>query len=625
MRARTEGGGRLKSNRHVVGPADGHRLVERPIPALVLESTKVAPGLFSGGVVAAVLAGLVPVANAIASGRLVEAALAVIGGDGSTPVEAYKWLVVLALGFLGSQALLAFRSYLGEAAGRRVTGSALERAILALARPATVDHLDDPRVRAAAAQVRGIGSIEVLPGDGTASLVNKLSAWAGNLAAAAVLARLAWWIGVGGFVLLGASYVAILRNYRSIVVASRDEEGLLRRAAYLRDVVITADAAKEVRVFGLGELFTSRFAKASEDTRRDFGPARGVRAEWLSVAMSLFIAVVYLAVFGVLGSRAARGGLSVGDLATAALAIGSLTNGILPGRDDLNVAWGAASLSAVRALEAELSGQEASDPWSAQDLPTEVVCHEVTYGYPDGTLVFDGFDLTLRAGESLAIVGENGAGKTTLARLLAGLTFAQAGGISVDGALLDGRSLGGWQRNVAVLFQDFVRYHATLRDNVVFGAPEHADDDAGFLEVCRHAGLDDLVSGLALGADTLLSSAYEGGVDLSGGQWQRVALARALFSLRHGARLLILDEPAASLDVTAEADLYDRFLELTRGITSVLVSHRLAAVRHANRIVVIEGGRVVEDGDHDSLVGSGGRYAEMFSMQARRFNEGGAS
>jgi ATP-binding cassette subfamily B protein len=176
-----------------------------------------------------------------------------------------------------------------------------------------------------------------------------------------------------------------------------------------------------------------------------------------------------------------------------------------------------------------------------------------------------------------------------------------------------------------VIFQDFVRYPLPLRENVGFGHLALLPDPAALEGALHDAGGAHLLAGLPAGWDTVLSRAFEGGADLSGGQWQRVALARALLAVRGGAGLLILDEPTASLDVRAETELFERFLELTRDVTTILVSHRLSSVRHADRIVVIDGGRVVEDGTHEQLMRDGRRYASLFSLQAERFAAAGAS
>jgi ATP-binding cassette subfamily B protein len=248
----------------------------------------------------------------------------------------------------------------------------------------------------------------------------------------------------------------------------------------------------------------------------------------------------------------------------------------------------------------------------------------VGFRYP-GTAddVFSDLHLDIPAGRSLAIVGANGAGKTTLVKLLARLYDPASGRITVDGVDLRQLDPHAWHTRIGALFQDFVHYDLSVADNVGFGAPTLAADPDRLRAAAERAGALDLVEGLPAGWETVLSRQFTNGVDLSGGQWQRVALARALFAVDGGARVLVLDEPTANLDVRAEADVYDRFLELTAGLTTVVISHRFSTVRRADRIVVLEHGRVIEQGTHGQLLASAGRYAEMFRLQAARFAEVG--
>jgi ATP-binding cassette subfamily B protein len=247
-----------------------------------------------------------------------------------------------------------------------------------------------------------------------------------------------------------------------------------------------------------------------------------------------------------------------------------------------------------------------------------VVFRQLAFGYP-GTdrQVYRDLDLTLPAGRSTAVIGLNGAGKTTLVKLLARVHEPQAGRIEVDGVPLTALDPAEWRRRLAVVFQDFNRYDLTLTQNVALGAAHRPPDPDAVTAALVRAGAQEVLE--AVGPGTVLSAAYEGGRDLSGGQWQRVALARALYAVDSGARILVLDEPTAQLDARAEVAFYERFLDLTRGITSVVISHRFSTVRRADNIVVVEDGAVVESGDHDALMGLGGRYAALFRLQADRF------
>jgi ATP-binding cassette subfamily B protein len=228
-------------------------------------------------------------------------------------------------------------------------------------------------------------------------------------------------------------------------------------------------------------------------------------------------------------------------------------------------------------------------------------------------------DLELRPGEVVALVGVNGAGKTTLGKLLGGLYRPDTGRVSVDGGDLAALDMAAWRRRLAVVPQDFVHYPATLRDNVALSAPEHPADDGPVLAALRASGAAGLAAGLPEGLDTWLRSGGANGAELSGGQWQKVALARAVFAAAHGRRVLVFDEPTAHLDIAAEAEFHRQVIGAVTDTSVLLISHRLSTVRHADRIVLLDGGRISEAGTHDQLLRDEGEYARLFALQAARF------
>ena len=338
----------------------------------------------------------------------------------------------------------------------------------------------------------------------------------------------------------------------------------------------------------------------------------------------LLVVSANVLVFWLLASAAADGRISLGEAVVyvqSAIGVSMIAFGGFSWALDGAAAPVAAVLRlepAMRPAGALRSGNRPADATPAR----EIRLRDVTFAYPSAgevsaslsagrAAVLEHFDLTIPAGSSLAIVGQNGAGKTTIAKLLCRLYDPQSGAIEIDGVDLREFDLASWRSRVTAVFQDFIRLELPLRDNV---APAGAPDD-----VVR-AALESAGAANLAALDTVLARGYDGGTDLSGGQWQRIALARALAAVTLGAGVVLLDEPTAQLDVRGEAEIFDRLLAATRHCTTILISHRFSTVRHADRICVLEHGRVIELGTHDELMALGGRYRTMFDLQAQRFN-----
>ncbi|MDX6283074.1 MAG: ATP-binding cassette, subfamily bacterial [Kribbellaceae bacterium] len=401
-----------------------------------------------------------------------------------------------------------------------------------------------------------------------------------------------------------------------------------RRAQYLFELG-TGEGAKELRVFGLHGWLVSRYRTEWTAAMRQIWRTRrsgAIRGMIPLAGYLLFFAAAILYV----ALRAGRGELGVAQTATVLPAMLTLAVSVSP-YTALQVRRGVTAYRAMLHVPVLIDERHPETGVLDADLgqaPREVIRFEqVGFRYPGSERdVFDGLDLELRSGEALALVGINGAGKSTLVKLLTGTYQPTRGRVTVDGvdlASLSPAALETWQRKIAAIAQDFVHFPLSVRDNVGFGRIEQYDDSVGRVRAAQKAGVDELIDGLPLGWDTVLDKAWEGGADLSGGEWQRIALARALFAVQGGAKVLVLDEPAAALDVRAEARLVAEYLDLTHGLTSLIISHRFSVVRDAHRICVLDGGRIVESGTHDELLGLGGRYAVMFRLQAERYLGGG--
>jgi ATP-binding cassette, subfamily B, bacterial len=393
----------------------------------------------------------------------------------------------------------------------------------------------------------------------------------------------------------------------------------LRLREYLTNLLSGREEAKEIRAFGLGRVIYQRWLVNYDKYLKDYR-AHVKRRVWLAGLGALVTTVVTSLALGILILLVLDDRITLGSAGAALIAVR-----LLGGRlQQVFVGIGELFESSLflRDFDAFLGRAPNHRPPAEADAPTvppftELVLDDVSFRYPGASQdAVRGVSLRLRAGEVIALVGENGSGKTTLAKLLAHVFEPTSGQMlwgDVDSRELDGDSV---RRNVGVIFQDFVRYQLTARENIGFGRAERLDDLGGIIAAAERSGAEDVLRHLPNGFETTLGKEYVGGFDLSLGQWQRVALARVFF---RDAAFLVLDEPTASLDARSEHDLFQDVQRLAAGRSLVLISHRFSTVKNADRIYVMHEGELIEEGSHDELVARGGRYAALFDLQARAY------
>jgi ATP-binding cassette, subfamily B, bacterial len=391
-----------------------------------------------------------------------------------------------------------------------------------------------------------------------------------------------------------------------------------RERQYLVSLLSDRNDAKEIRAFNLAGFLRARHGSLYDERISEFRRI-STKHMWHALLANVGIAAVLAATLLFVGWLTLSGAvpLSAAGIAVAGVAIVGerlTTAGYATG----TLAESARYVDDYRAFVELLPQVRQSEPHDpAPSSFDEISANCVSFTYPTATEpALRDVSLSIRRGEIVALVGENGSGKTTLAKLLAGLYRPAAGTITWDGIDINGVDAAQLRTDIAVIFQDFVRFHLAARDNIGLGRVDAIDDLDGIREAARQADADAFLSSLPNGYETILGPEFEGGSDLSIGQWQRVALGRAFF--RH-APFVILDEPTAALDPRAEHDLFERIRALLAGRTVLLISHRFSSVRNADRIYVLQSGRVTEAGTHEDLMGLKGHYAELFQLQAAAY------
>ncbi len=526
------------------------------------------------------------------------------------------WLVAAEFGLAIAAGLLArlidyFDSLLADKYTRHVSIEVMKHAsqldLIAYEDPVFYDRLERARVQATdrLGMIQSIGRLvqQVIT---TVSLSISILVFSPWLLLLLVIGVIPAFLGESHFALLGYA-----KNFRQTPVR--------RQLDYLRVLGGSREAAKELKLFGLRKFLIDRFTTLSDQ----------IYGENVLLARRRLVAGAGLSVIGTAGYYAAYV-LVVWRTVTGDLTIGSLTflsGAILQASSNIQQIFSTLSSIADQALfltdllaffrmEATIRSKPNALP-APRPIRRGFEFRNVSFRYPGSSrMVLENLNLELRPAERVALIGENGQGKTTIVKLMTRLYDPVEGQVLLDGIDLREYDLDDLYSEIGVIFQDFMRYEMTARENIAVGRIESAENAPLLYSAAQKAMADDVIGRLPAGYEQMLGRRFDGGVDLSGGEWQKVALARAYL---RDAQVLILDEPTAALDARSEYEVFRRFAELTAGKLALFISHRFSTVRMADRIIVLDQGKVVEDGNHDELCRLGGRYSEMFELQAASY------
>jgi len=583
-----------------------------PVLKIVWESGR---GIVAFGIIARIVAALLPIAIGYIPKLIIDVLDQLIKTHGPVPTKLW-WLLgaEFALAVLSSLVMRAIDysdALLANKYTRHVSIQVMKHAseldVTAYEDPVFYDRLERARVQATdrLVMIQSIGRLELqlITAIGWSVAVMLYSPWLMLLLVAAVLPA---FIGETHFAFLGYA-----KNFRQTPIK--------RQLDYLRQAGATKEAAKELKLFHLSSFFTERFAKLSDIIyEQDVDLAK--KRLGIGSILSVISTGGYYGAYAFVIWRTLLGKWGIGTFYFLTAAIMNASSNIQQVLSTLSgIADQALFLTDLLAFF-EMKPTIQSKP-NALPAPRPITrgfeFRNVSFHYPGSSrLVLNGLNFHLRPGERVALIGENGQGKTTIVKLITRLYDPSEGQILLDGVDLREYSLEDLYTQIGVIFQDFMRYEMTARENIAVGQIHELNHLDLLKQAARKSLADEVIARLPLGYDQMLGRRFEGGVDLSGGEWQKIALARAY--LRH-AQLMILDEPTAALDARSEFEVFRRFAELTTDRMALFISHRFSTVRMAERIVVLEAGDIVEEGTHEDLTRRGGRYAEMFELQAASY------
>jgi ATP-binding cassette subfamily B protein len=579
-----------------------------PVLGMVWESGRM---VVAGGLIFRTLAALLPVAMLSVSRWIIDGVVAV--SKGLPLPNGFWWLVALefalaALAGILARAISYCDSLLADRFTRHISVRVMEHAsrldLASYEDPVFYDKLERARVQATdrIAMIQAMGAVlqQAIMAFSFAASIFFFSPW---LLAILILCVVPAFLGESHFAFHGYSL-----NFSQTPVR--------RQIDYLRVLGASKESAKELKLFGLAGFLTGRYAQLSHDIyTQNVGLA--TRRLWAGALLSLLTTSGYYGAYAYVIYRAVAGDLTVGSMTFLAGAIAGASNSIQTIFSTFSsIADQALFLTDLLeffAVNPKLESKPNALP-APRPIRDGFVFDRVSFSYPGASrLVLNNLSFRVGPGERIALIGENGEGKTTIVKLLTRLYDPTAGRILLDGVDLRDYSIEDLCGETGVIFQDFMRYEMPARDNIAVGRIELINDTESIRLAARKSVAEPAINRLPRGFEQMLGRRFEGGVDLSGGEWQKIALARAYL---RDAQVLVLDEPTASLDARSEYEVFQRFADLTDGKIALLISHRFSTVRMADRILVLENGRIAEEGSHDKLIALGGRYCGMFELQA---------
>ena len=534
-----------------------------------------------------------------------------------------------AFALFGQQALLTWRNVLGSGLERQIDGEVRESVMQLV-----VEELDQSTLEAndtlngLSEAVRHFESQGTTPGAAVRGVLALLARYVQLVTLLSIVAVVGSLPGALALALMVLLFRFGQRGgLRRFAGAWSEVSGLTRRSRYLRDLALNNASGKEARIFGLTDWLSRQYCAVT--TRAQGHVAEKRRNIYLKTFLAispigLVLVASSLAYSAAQHAYRSEGIASLLLLVQAALAATML--GEFYPECDVQTQFGLLGVDAVGGLQSQIKRVcnhvvEPPVQMPVAALPVQALqLSEVTFAYPGAqSQVLNGVSADFPVGKCTAIVGANGAGKSTLVKLLTRLYEPTGGAIRVGDQNISNVDVRAWRRQLAVVFQDFNRYELSAHDNIHVGACHGVDDQTAIEQAAVQSGIHARFATMPRGLQTVLSPAYRGGVELSGGQWQRIAIARALFAVRSGAKFLILDEPTSALDISAEYEFFRQLKSISKGVTSILISHRFSSVREADQIIVLDEGKVAESGSHDQLMTIDGIYARLFRLQSERF------